>query len=300
MILLTGGTGFISSVMRKQLETLGIPYRLLISTEPKSEYITPGERVNIAVSSPYDERGLRAAMKDVEIVFHTSGVEQIAAKDKKLENEFKEIELLAKVSRETGINRFYYLSHIGADRASAFGIMKAKGIAEHTVINSGLNYTILRTGLVYGEGDAFTQNIVRLIRKFPLMIFVPGDGKMLTQPIWVDDLVTSMIWSLDLPETLNRVIEIGGPEHLTFTDIVETISNAIQKNPKTVGITPSNLAILTQLMQGLSKDFPMNKLWLDYLAENRVTSLDSMPRHFGINPARFAQQLDYLKKEKKR
>ncbi len=84
MILLTGGTGFISSVMRKQLETLGIPYRLLISTEPKSEYITPGERVNIAVSSPYDERGgLRAAMKDVEIVFHTSGVEQIAAKDKK-------------------------------------------------------------------------------------------------------------------------------------------------------------------------------------------------------------------------
>jgi len=44
----------------------------------------------------------------------------------------------------------------------------------------------------------------------------------------------------------------------------------------------------------------MNKLWLDYLAENRVTSLDSMPRHFGINPARFAQQLDYLKKEKKR
>ncbi len=62
--------------------------------------------------------------------------------------------------------------------------MKAKGIAEHTVINSGLNYTILRTGLVYGEGDAFTQNIVRLIRKFPLKIFVPGDGKILTQPIW--------------------------------------------------------------------------------------------------------------------
>ena len=81
MILLTGGTGFISSVMRKQLKRW-YSYRLLISTEPKSEYITLVKRVNIAVSSPYDERGLRAAMKDVEIVFHTSGVEQIAAKIK--------------------------------------------------------------------------------------------------------------------------------------------------------------------------------------------------------------------------
>lgn len=298
MILLTAGTGFINGVMRKQLEKLGMSYRLLVSTSQNINYLTEGMSINIAVSSPDDERGLRAALKDIEVIYHLAGVERIGGEEGLQEKEVKEIDILVKVSKDMGVKRFFYLSHLGADRASAFGMMKAKGIAENIIINSGIDYTILRTGLVYGPGDEFTQNLAKLIRMSPLLILVPGEGKMLVQPIWVNDLVTSLLWSLDLQESKNRVIEVGGPEQLSFYEVVETVARAIHKKPK---ILPSNmiyLGILTQFLQGMKKKFPINTLWFDYLAENRVADLDSMPRHFGINPARFGQNLNYLKKDK--
>lgn len=298
MILLTAGTGFINGVMRKQLEKLGMSYRLLVSTSQNINYLTEGMSINIAVSSPHDERGLRAALKDIEVIYHLAGVERIGGEEGLQEKEVKEIDILVKVSKDMGVKRFFYLSHLGADRASAFGMMKAKGIAENIIINSGIDYTILRTGLVYGPGDEFTQNLAKLIRMSPLLILVPGEGKMLVQPIWVNDLVTSLLWSLDLQESKNRVIEVGGPEQLSFYEVVETVARAIHKKPK---ILPSNmiyLGILTQFLQGMKKKFPINTLWFDYLAENRVADLDSMPRHFGINPARFGQNLNYLKKDK--
>lgn len=298
MILLTAGTGFISGVMRKQLEKLGMSYRLLVSTSQNINYLTEGMSINIAVSSPHDERGLRAALKDIEVIYHLAGVERIGGEEGLQEKEVKEIDILVKVSKDMGVKRFFYLSHLGADRASAFGMMKAKGIAENIIINSGIDYTILRTGLVYGPGDEFTQNLAKLIRMSPLLILVPGEGKMLVQPIWVNDLVTSLLWSLDLQESKNRVIEVGGPEQLSFYEVVETVARAIHKKPK---ILPSNmiyLGILIQFLQGMKKKFPINTFWFDYLAENRVADLDSMPRHFGINPARFGQNLNYLKKDK--
>ena len=298
MILLTGGTGFISGVMRQQLDFLGLPYRLLVSANPEFEVLKKGETLNLAVSSPNDERGLRAALKDVDIVYHLAGVERIGARDGSFQKEVEELQFLVKVSKELGVKRFFYLSYMGADRASFFGMMKAKGLAEGYLVQSGLNYTIIRTSLVYGAGDAFTQSLANLVRLSPLLVLIPGDGKMLTQPLWVNDLVTSLIWSLDLKQTENSIISVGGPEHLSFMEVMETIAKAIHRKPKFLAFNPVQLGLLTQILQALIKNFPTNTFWIDYLAENRVTALDSMPHHFGINPARFSQSLDYLLKDK--
>lgn len=298
MILITGGTGFISGVMRRKLDFLGMPYRLLVSATPEIDVLKKGETLNLAVSSPNDERGLRAALKDVDIIYHLAGVERIGARSGSLQREVEDLSLLVKVSKEMGVKRFFYLSHLGANRASAFGIMKAKGLAEGYLMQSGLNYTIIRTGLVYGDGDAFTQGLAKLIRLSPLIVFVPGNGNMLTQPLWVDDLVTSLIWSLDLNQTENSVISVGGPEHLSIIEVMACIARAIHRKPKVLGLNPVHLGILTQILQSFVKNIPTDVFWIDYLAENRVTALDSMPHHFGINPARFSQSLDYLLKEK--
>jgi len=51
---------------------------------------------------------------------------------------------------------------------------------------------------------------------------------------------------------------------------------------------------LIQFIQNTRKGFPGSVFWLDYLAENRICALDSLPRVFGINPARFQQKIDYL------
>jgi NADH dehydrogenase len=65
--------------------------------------------------------------------------------------EVRDVEILANTAYSCGVKRFFYLSHLGADRASRIRIDEAKGIAEHAIRQSGVPYTIIRSSMVYGK-----------------------------------------------------------------------------------------------------------------------------------------------------
>jgi NADH dehydrogenase len=195
---------------------------------------------------------------------------------------------------DAGVRRIFYVSHLGADRASAYPVLKAKGIAEEFIRRSGLEYTIIRSALVYGQGDAFTSGIAGIMQTVPYFFPVPGDGRTLLQPLWVQDLVTCLVWALDDRGTINRSYEIGGPEYFTFSQVVETVMQAIQVKRKMLFMRPPYLRVLTIGLDALFPTLPVSVYWLEYLASNRTCSLDTIPREFKLLPARFSQQLGYL------
>lgn len=294
MILVTGGTGFIGSYLIRHLAGLGKPYRMFLQPGIDQANLPKQTSMNVALSSFDDERGVRSALRDVEVVYHLVGVERSGVKANLMETEVSYLERLTSLAAQSGVKRFFYLSHLGADRASAYGLMKAKGIAESIIRKSGLTYTIIRSSMVYGEGDNFTINLARLIKMSPGVVLVPGDGSTLVQPLWVEDLVTSLIWALDMPSTENATIEVGGPEHLPFVDVLKLIGAQLGKRRHYSEFNPVQLSFLTQFLENRIKGFPTTVFWMDYLAENRTCNLDSMPRNFGINPARMKHKIDYL------
>ena len=294
MILVTGGTGFIGGYLIRHLAALGKPYRLFLQPGIDQTNLPRQTDMNVALSSLDDERGVSSALRGVEVIYHLVGVERSGVKANLMETEVSHLERLTSLAAQAGVKRFFYLSHLGADRASAYGLMKAKGIAESIIRKSGLTYTIIRSSMVYGEGDNFTINLARLIKMSPGLVLVPGDGSTLVQPLWVEDLVTSLIWALDMPATENAIIEVGGPEHLPFLDVMKLIGLQIQKKRQYVEFNPVQLSFLTQFLENRIKGFPTTVFWMDYLAENRTCDLDSMPRNFGINPARMKHKIDYL------
>ena len=294
MILVTGGTGFIGSHLVRHLAELGKPHRLFLQPGIDLAGIPRQTDLNVALSSLDDLRGVSSALRGVDAIYHLVGVESAGVKADLMEIEVSHLERLTSLARKAGVRRFFYLSHLGADRASAYGLMKAKGIAESIIRKSGLTYTIIRSSLVYGEGDNFTINLARLIKMSPGLVLVPGDGGTLVQPLWVEDLVTSLIWALDMPATEDAVIEIGGPEHLSFMDVMKLIGTQLKLKRSYVDFNPVQLSLLIQLLENRIKGFPATVFWMDYLAENRTCHLDSMPRNFGINPARMKHKIDYL------
>jgi NADH dehydrogenase len=294
MILVTGGTGFIGSYLVRHLAELGMPYRLLLQPGIDQANLPRQTGINVALSSLEDERGVSSALRGVEVIYHLVGVERAGVKANLMETEVNDLDRLTSLAKRAGVRRFFYLSHLGADRASAYGLMKAKGIAESIIRKSGLTYTIIRSSMVYGEGDNFTINLAKLIKMSPGLVLVPGDGSTLVQPLWVEDLVTSLIWALDMPSTENAIIEVGGPEHLPFLDVMKLIGTQLKLRRRYVDFNPVQLSFLTQLLENRIKDFPTTVFWMDYLAENRTCDLDSMPRNFGINPARMKHKIDYL------
>lgn len=295
MILVTGSTGFIGSTLVRKLVESGQEVRLLLRPSPQSPRLPMGLSVDVAVSSLNDERSLRAAMVGVDTVYHLAGVERQGAYADLMKVDIQGTQVVARAAKDAGIKRIFFLSHLGADRASAYPILKAKAIAEESIRRSGINYSIIRSAIVYGADDGFTTALAGLIATVPMIYLIPGDGRTLIQPLWVEDLVTCLIWALDNETIINETIEIGGPEYLTFKQVLEMVMQAIDIDRTLISTRPPYLRGLTVFLESVFPGLPVSVYWLDYLATNRTCSLDTLPRQFNLMPARMSQRLEYLK-----
>lgn len=295
MILVSGGTGFIGRNLVSALVESGQQVRILLRPSAVSPNIPRGISVEVAVSSFSDFRGLRAAMKGVDIVFHLASAERYGSKGNLNDVDIEGSKALIQAAAESGVDRFYMLSHLNANRSSAYPVLKAKAIAEKWLIDSGVPYTIFRTDAIFGKGDQFTEPIKQLLKIAPLIYLVPGGNESLLQPLWIDDLITTLVLSLSDTHTINQIYSIGGIEILPYREIVKAIQQKIGTHKLILPFQLGYLRRLTLWVDQLNKNFPISTYWLDTLAENRTATVDLLPREFGVMPARFTQTLDYLK-----
>ncbi len=294
MIFVTGGTGFVGQALIRHLVETGRPVRTLIRPSPHSPNLPRGVSVDVAVSAITDERGLRAAMVGVDTIYHLASAEWIGARASLLETDIQGTQAVVRAAVDAGVKRIFYVSHLGADRASAYPVLKAKAIAEEFIRRSGLDFTILRSAIVFGPHDGLTTGLARILQSIPFFFLMPGNGTTLLQPLWIEDLVTCLVWSLEDAETSNRTIEVGGPEYLTFDQVVHLVMQAIGVRRRIINMRPPYLRGLTVFFDSIFPKLPVSVYWLDYLAANRTCALDTVPRVFNLMPARLSQRLVYL------
>lgn len=300
MILITGGTGFIGNHLIRHLSAEGHAIKLLIRPSKQSPKLPKGLPLEVAVASLSDSKGLRAALKDVDVIYHLASAENLGRKAQLTKVDIQGTEALARAATQANIKRFIYLSHLGAERASAYPLLKAKAIAEHHIKSSGIPYTIFRSAVAYGENDHFTNGLAFLLKISPYFVMLPEQGMSLLQPIWVEDLATILAWSLDMPETANETIELGGPEYISFRQVCEMIIGKLGIKRQFVNVKPVILNYFTEVLEILFPNFPTSVFWLDYIATNRTTNLDILPTKFNLLPARMGQRLGYLENKKYR
>jgi len=170
MILITGGTGFIGKVLIRQLTDLGHPIRLLLQPSQKTPDLPKGMPLDVAITSMNDERGLRAAMKSVDAVFHLASAEQLGRKAQLTQVDIEGTKSLVRAASQMRIDRK----------------------------TSGVPFTIIRSAITYGNGDHFTNGLAFLLKFSPYFVMVPDQGSSLLQPIWIKDLVNVMAWTLQM------------------------------------------------------------------------------------------------------
>ena len=293
-ILVTGGTGFIGQALVRHLAEAGYHVRILLRASSQSPNLPRSVPVEVAVSSLTDERGLRASMVGVDTVYHLAGAEWRGAYASLMEIDIRGTQNVVAAAADAKVRRLFFVSHLGADRASAYPVLKAKAIAEEYIRRSGLDYTIMRAAIVFGRNDGFTTGLAQLLASIPRFFLVPGDGESLLQPLWVEDLATCLTWALEDERTFNQMYEIGGPEYLTFNQVAQIIMKELGIQRKLIHLRQPYLRALTVFLENLLPSTPVSVYWLDYLATNRASSLDAIPRLFNLMPSRFSQRLAYL------
>jgi uncharacterized protein YbjT (DUF2867 family) len=297
MILLTGATGFIGRALVRHLAEAGLQVRVLLRSSPNSPRLPRGVPVEVAVASLNDERSIRAALRGVDQIFHLATAGTEGRRGNLLRTDIEGTRILAQVAASAEIERLVFLSHLGADRASAFPVQKSKGIAEEHIRKSGVPYTIIRSSVVYGPEDRFTNNLAQLLRTAPGFFPIPSDGRTLIQPLWVEDLVTCMLWALHNPDMVNQTYEIGGGEYFTLRQVLEKLMSVTHTRRLFLQLPTPWIRALLVMLDSFIPNFNVSTYWLDYVAVNRTCPVDNMPRTFGLMPARFGYRLDYLSRK---
>lgn len=293
MILITGSTGFIGKALLSQLTANGYSIRALLKPSHKTPDLPKGVPIDAAVASLTDERSVKAALRGVDTIIHLASAERKGPRGDIIATDSFGTRNFANLAAEMKVKKFLYISHLGADRASYYPILKMKGIAEDHIRKSGVPFTILRSSVVYGPNDRFTTTIAKLLALSPLF-FLPKNGENLLQPLHIDDLTMAILWTLQTDAHLNKTIDIGGAEYFPYKQIVETIEETIGIDRSFV---PLSLAYFRSLYIFLDSLFPtlfLSSYWVDYLSYNRTCPVDSISRNFGFLPARFSYNLDHL------
>jgi NADH dehydrogenase len=294
MILVTGATGFVGRALLPRLAELGAEVRCLIQPSKKPPRLPKGATVQVAISTVTEFRGVRAAMSGVDTVIHLASAEW---KGRRGDLEKVDIEGTRKVieaAKEAGVTRLIYLSQLSAEKLSAFETCRVKGQIEEMIKRSGLAYTIVRSSILFGAEDVFANGLARLLALSPGVFILPGEGRALMQPLWVEDLVTCLSVILEDPTTLNQTYSLGGPEFLSLEQMMQTIMAVTKIERPLVRTHFPIVRWVAGMFEVLSPHPLITARSFDHFAVNRLCELVSVTRYFGIKPSRFEQTIGYM------
>jgi uncharacterized protein YbjT (DUF2867 family) len=288
MIVITGATGFIGRTLADRLSSDGYPVRVLLPASRHHRQEFPwASNVSTVEGSLYESESLHRALTGAHTVFHLASAQWWGRRRDLERIDLQGTRNLITAARSARIGRLVIMSHLGAAPSSAFLLLKVKGQVEELVRASGLAYTIFRSGIVFGPGDSFVNGIAMLLRSNPLTFLQPGQGDGLLHPIYINDLVNALVRSLENLNTVDSMVEIGGPEYMTYNEMVRTIMRVTDARRMLVSVPPYMLRSMTTLMSSLIPRWPMTPQWLDILASNRTAPLGNLFDIFGVRPVRF-------------
>jgi len=174
--------------------------------------------------------------------------------------------------------------------------LRSKGIAQEYVAASGLPWTAFRPSVIFGPEDEFANVQARLVKLTPLIFPIVGDGKARFQPVYVGDVAEAFVRALDDESTVGNEYELGGPEVLTYVEIVRRVLKALHTRRGLVKVPVPVLRVAVMVLQRVLPNPPVTTSLLDLLAVPNVVRDNALVSKFGITPEAFVpSNLEYMR-----
>ena len=293
MILVTGPTGCIGKAVVERLTSSGHPAKLLWHWE--HEHLAP-RRVSIVGGDVRNVKSLVDAMEDVDTVIHLASLRRDTGNERVEEINAAGTRNLVDAAKTAKVSRLITVGCLGAEARSAYPYLRSMGKAEEMVRSSGLNFTVLKSAVVYGEGDWLTTWLSGIAVSMPFIMPLPHRGETRLQPIWVGDLAACIERCLNTRSTFRQVVPIGGPQSLTLADIALITLGATKTNRRFVRIPSSMTHQIAQFLRRCRG--ALTETEIDALSYNRTTEIGSVHRMFGFAPAKMQTKLAYLRPDR--
>ncbi len=224
-VTIVGGAGFIGRHIVKRLAAKGAVIAVASPHAIRAGFLRPmGDVGQIATvdADIADESLLAQLIAGSDAVICAAGI--LAPRGA---NNFARVHrqgpaLLARLAKTAGVERFVHFSAIGADPNSASVYARSKAAGEAAVLAAFPAATILRPSLVFGPEDDLFNRFAVLARYLPALPLI-GGGETRFQPVFVGDVADAAVAALDRPGAAGKIFELGGPQILTFRQLMELL-----------------------------------------------------------------------------
>ncbi|UCC79265.1 MAG: complex I NDUFA9 subunit family protein [Candidatus Zixiibacteriota bacterium] len=291
-ILIAGGTGFVGSNLAGRLQRNG--HSIILLVRPGSELKIKNAQ-NISIMPTDFETVFEPLPAKPDVLINCIGIiREFPSKGITFEKAHYDIpKYLVKLAGINGITRFIQISALGTGPSGKTVYFKTKYKAEELLKNSRLNVTIFQPSIIYGPGDDFINMIARFLRRFSIMPII-GNGKYRLQPVHVDDLCQVIIKSVDDDFASGKTFEIGGPEILSFNELVDIVGKALDIKAVKIHQPVFIMKILAVLFDRFSR-FPVTRDQIAMLFDENYTSDTELFKRYNIVPGKLGENLrDYL------
>lgn len=126
---------------------------------------------------------------------------------------------LAAACQAAGVRRLVHVSALGAESTAPSNYLRSKAAGEAALQAAGLDLTLLRPSVIFGEHDRFINTFASLQAVFPVMPLAGCDARF--QPVWVEDVGAAIVKCLDDASTIGLTIECAGPTVYTLGELVK-------------------------------------------------------------------------------
>ena len=265
-----GGSGFVGRYAVAALAKQGWRVRAAVRRPELAGFLQPSGRVGqifpVQANVRYPQ-SVQRAIEGAKAVVNTVGVLTSGGRQTFRAIHVEGARAIAKAARQQGVRHLVHISAIGADRKAKSRYARSKGEGEAAVLAEFPDAIILRPSIVFGPEDEFFNRFAAMARISPLLPLI-GGGRTRFQPVFVGDVAAAIAACLAGEGKSGTVYEIGGPEVLSFREILD----------------------LTQEWTGRERGYARIPVWLAKLQALLTSPLPNSLRPITFDQVRLLQQ----------
>jgi NADH dehydrogenase len=281
-ILLLGSTGFVGRAVAHKALDAGHQLRVLVR-DPMKAAAFKVRGAQVVVGDALNPSAVTAAAQGVEHIISLVAVRRNRPQSYLAVN-IDGARILGEAAKAAGARSVVFVSPVGAKLDPHFKYFTSRWIGEQELAKTGVTGTILRFTLIIGEDGGIVKDFERAL--VGPVALIPGSGQARMQPILREDAARCIVEAVSKPELLGKIIELGGPEVVTYETIFDWFLQArgIRKPKLKVPVLlmlPASIAMETLSTNPAitSDEVRMSQ------ADNLAAGIDSVSSQFGWRPS---------------
>ena len=275
-ILVTGATGFTGGFTVPILLEHGFKLRCLVRPHSDTRQLA-SLGVELVRGDLDDPESLPRAFDGV------SGLVSIAPLDTGYAEPLVEAAVVHGIERAVFVSSTQIFTRLNAETKAI------RLEAERRIAASGLWYTIIRPTMIYGTaGDRNISRLIRYLKRWPIL-FIPGPGTYLVQPIYVDDVARAIVDAYQEPRAVGNSYNIAGREPLAFNRLVDIIAGLLGRKILKVHLPANALIAVLQKAEAAGLRFFLRAEQLQRLNEDKAFDYAAAARDFGFTSLPFEE-----------